>query len=148
VALGVAEKVTTFTASDFSRTLQSNGGGSDHAWGGHHLVIGGAVKGGNLYGSFPDLTLGGPDDSSQQGRWIPTHLGRSVRRDDGTLARRGRLGDDDGVSGDRRICDGRPGVHEPVRRAARRPVAGQRPVNEWPVVGRRSQGRTSLLDQS
>jgi uncharacterized protein (DUF1501 family) len=72
VALGVADKVTTFTASDFGRTLQSNGQGSDHGWGNHHIVIGGAVKGGALYGTYPNLALNGPDDVGSNGVWIPT----------------------------------------------------------------------------
>ena len=53
--LGVAQNVTTFTASDFGRTLSSNGDGSDHGWGSHHLVMGGAVKGGRVYGRWPGL---------------------------------------------------------------------------------------------
>jgi len=71
--LQVANKVTTFTLSDFSRTfLPSAGGGSDHAWGNHHLILGGSVLGGDIYGKFPSLKLGGADDSSNEGRWIPT----------------------------------------------------------------------------
>jgi uncharacterized protein (DUF1501 family) len=69
--LGLANNVTAFTASDFSRTLPSNGGGTDHGWGSHHLILGGAVKGGQTYGTFPTLAINGPDDTST-GRWIPT----------------------------------------------------------------------------
>ncbi len=73
VQLGIADKVTTFTLSDFARTLKpASGGGTDHAWGNHHLIIGGAVKGGNFYGQFPTLTLNGPDDVTNEGRWLPT----------------------------------------------------------------------------
>ncbi len=71
VALGIANQVTTFTASDFGRTYRSNGDGSDHGWGSHQLVMGGAVKGTDIYGKMPTLTVSGPDDTAL-GRWIPT----------------------------------------------------------------------------
>ncbi len=71
--LGMADKVTTFTESDFNRTFQpTSGDGTDHAWGGHHLVLGGAVHGGQIFGQFPTFELGGPDDTDTRGRWIPT----------------------------------------------------------------------------
>ena len=70
-ALGVADKVTSFTASDFGRTLQSNDDGSDHGWGSHHLVMGGAVRGRRFYGTPPAVGNGTPDDVGQ-GRLLPT----------------------------------------------------------------------------
>jgi uncharacterized protein (DUF1501 family) len=71
--IGAGSDVTSFTLSDFSRTFQPNtGGGSDHAWGSHQLVIGDAVKGQVVYGTMPELALGSPDDEGNEGRWIPS----------------------------------------------------------------------------
>lgn len=72
IEMGVSDRVTSFTLSDFGRTLQPSGSGCDHGWGSHHLILGGAVKGGTVYGSFPNLALGGPDDSGSRGAMIPT----------------------------------------------------------------------------
>jgi uncharacterized protein (DUF1501 family) len=83
VELGVANSVTTFTASDFGRTLASNGTGSDHGWGNHQLIMGGAVQGQRTYGTFPNLAVNGTDDTTL-GRWIPT---TSVDEYSATLAK-------------------------------------------------------------
>ena len=71
VELGVSENVTTFTASDFGRTLQSNGDGSDHGWGSRHFIIGGAVNGGRYYGVAPQIAVNTPDQVGF-GRFLPT----------------------------------------------------------------------------
>lgn len=68
---GLAQKVTLFTSSEFGRTFSPNSGGTDHGWGSHAIVVGGAVKGG-LYGEFPEFVLGGINDATTRGTWIPT----------------------------------------------------------------------------
>ncbi len=72
IEMGIADRVTTFTDTDFGRTLEPSGSGSDHGWGGHQLVLGGAVQGGEVYGKFPTPALGGPDDANTRGVLIPT----------------------------------------------------------------------------
>jgi uncharacterized protein (DUF1501 family) len=77
VELGVADKVTAFTASDFGRTLSSNGDGSDHGWGSHHLMVGGAVKGKAFYGKAPPVSITNTADANDQwhvgqGRLLPS----------------------------------------------------------------------------
>ena len=73
VRLGVADNVTSFTLSDFGRTFKPAAGqGSDHAWGNHQIIVGGAVKGGDFYGKYPTLQLSGPSDVTAEGRWLPT----------------------------------------------------------------------------
>jgi len=90
--LGIQDKVTLFTMSDFSRTMQPSGTGavdvgSDHAWGNNHLIVGGSVLGNTLYGTYPNITPGGPNDTDSgtnpRGRWIPT---TSVEQYGATLA--------------------------------------------------------------
>ncbi|MFN9472556.1 DUF1501 domain-containing protein [Acidovorax sp.] len=71
VELGIADKVTTFTASDFGRTLTSNGDGTDHGWGSHHLVVGGGVRGKAFYGTPPPVSVG--DTGAPQDQW---HIGQ------------------------------------------------------------------------
>ncbi|NOX68606.1 MAG: DUF1501 domain-containing protein [Gammaproteobacteria bacterium] len=71
VELGVFNDVTTFTTSDFGRTLTSNGRGSDHGWGGHHIVMGGSVAGGQIYGNYPVLSQSSPLDVGR-GIYAPT----------------------------------------------------------------------------
>jgi uncharacterized protein (DUF1501 family) len=71
VELGVASQVTTFTASDFGRTLTSNGDGSDHGWGAHHFIVGGAVRGGSIYGTYPTVALRTAEDLGS-GRLLPS----------------------------------------------------------------------------
>jgi uncharacterized protein (DUF1501 family) len=97
--LGLEQQITTFTLSDFGRTLQPAGAGgtvgSDHAWGNHHLVVGGAVRGGDFHGVpgpngtvFPVLQLSGPSDTDNRGRWIRT---ASVEQYAATCGRSRRL---------------------------------------------------------
>jgi uncharacterized protein (DUF1501 family) len=81
--LGLGNKVTTFTASDFSRTFPTNSQGSDHGWGSHHMIMGGAVNGRKTYGKLPTLAINGPDDTGT-GRWLPT---TSVDQHSATLAK-------------------------------------------------------------
>lgn len=81
--INASQSVTTFTVSDFNRTFPTNSQGSDHGWGGHHMIMGGAVRGGQTYGHLPVFAINGPNDTST-GRWIPT---TSVDQFSATLAK-------------------------------------------------------------
>ncbi|MEZ5650173.1 MAG: DUF1501 domain-containing protein [Burkholderiaceae bacterium] len=81
-AVGASNDVTTFTASDFGRTMASNGDGTDHGWGSHHFVVGSAVRGGDIYGRFPVIGIDTPDDVGR-GRLLPV---QSVDQYAATLA--------------------------------------------------------------
>jgi uncharacterized protein (DUF1501 family) len=70
VEIGAQNEITCFTQSEFGRTLLPSSAGTNHAWGNHHFIIGGAVKSG-IYGTLPEFALGGPDDASSYGVWIP-----------------------------------------------------------------------------
>lgn len=83
VEIGISDKVTIFTASDFGRTLASNGDGSDHGWGSHHFILGGDVDGGRFYGRAPHISVN-TDDQVGQGRLLPDI---SVDQYSATLAR-------------------------------------------------------------
>jgi uncharacterized protein (DUF1501 family) len=99
--LGLGRQVTLFTASEFGRTLVGNGSGSDHGWGAHHFVVGGAVRGGDLYGRFPTVALGGAEDVGS-GRLLPTTGTVQLAA---TLGRWMGLGDSD-------LADALPGLGE------------------------------------
>ncbi|WP_184718759.1 DUF1501 domain-containing protein [Caulobacter sp.] len=72
-ALGLQDNVTAFTMSDFGRVFKGNASnGTDHAWGSNHLVLGGALANGKVHGRYPDMTFGGSEDTSNDGRWIPS----------------------------------------------------------------------------
>ena len=94
VELGVADSVTAFTASDFGRTLTTDGDGSDHGWGSMHFVLGGAVKGKAFYGAAPVIANNGPDDVGQ-GRLLPS---MAVDQFGATLAKWFGVSDTDAVS--------------------------------------------------
>ncbi|MCF6275789.1 MAG: DUF1501 domain-containing protein, partial [Robiginitomaculum sp.] len=70
VEMGSENEVTLFTASDFGRALRENGNGTDHGWGGHHFIVGGAVNGNRIYGDIPPYATDHDQDAGN-GRWIP-----------------------------------------------------------------------------
>ena len=90
--MSLSQQITTFTQSEFGRTMQSNGSGSDHAWGSHQMVLGGAVRGG-IYGQMPTFAFCGPGRCEQSRRVDSDDLHRAVRRDARQMVRRRSAGD-------------------------------------------------------
>ena len=90
VGLGVASNVTTFTLSDFGRTMKPNGGGTDHGWGSHQFVVGGGVLGNKFYGTYPNVTVGRPGRLGQPGALDSDDLDRPGWRDARQMVRRER----------------------------------------------------------
>ena len=111
-AIGAANKVTLFTASDFGRALVQNGDGTDHGWGSHHFVVGGAVNGKNVYGAFPDLASNATTNAGN-GRLIPT---TSVEQYAATMAKWMGVSSDDQLAVDSaepgELLAARPRVHD------------------------------------
>ena len=105
--LGVDGSVTTFTASEFGRTLTPSGSdGSDHAWGNHHFIIGSSVKGGQFYGNFPLLAPGGNNDAGTRGVLTNSnHRSGSIRSYSGAVVRRGPRRPADGLPEYRELRD-------------------------------------------
>ena len=128
VQLGVQNAVTSFTFSEFSRTLNSNGDGTDHAWGGIQLAIGGSVLGKKLYSApmasgnqyFPDQTLDSPDCLAR-GQMIPSRVVRPVFGDPGEVARRERLRHRHDLSLHRQLRDRRPRLPGLIKQAKPEP---------------------------
>ncbi len=112
VAAGISNDVVQLTMSDFNRTFIGNANaGVDHAWGGHHIVVGGSVNGGTMYGTYPDLIKGGTMDSGSNGAWIPGIGGRPGRRDAREVVRNAGQRYLAGVSESRQLRRPRSGVH-------------------------------------
>jgi len=82
VQLGMQDSVTAFTATEFGRSLTPNSSGTDHGWGGHNMVMGGAVRGGDVYGQMPQISRDSPD-TVENSRFVPT---TSVEQYSATLA--------------------------------------------------------------
>ena len=119
VELGVANQVTTFTASDFSRTYNPNGTGTDHGWGTHCLVMGGAVNGGDIYGRMPSLVVGGPDDTGTR-PLDSLHQRGPIQCDLGHVVWRQRRESFHGPAQHRPLRPAESGLHGPMSRAQAR----------------------------